>query len=194
MCIARAGWFRDGKPWLQWFNRAQTRLVLAEFDADATPRFIAVEDDAAWVEVHDDLIETPRGLIWSSETSGRRQLVLVDRASGKRTPLTQMPEAVAHAVCADAEHLVFAAAGDRGRAQELYSLPLAGGSPQPLPGAGGRQWRDATADRAEGELRVVAVHEDEPFDDATHDAVLAEVLDLARWLGLGPVLPAGWAD
>lgn len=51
---------------------------------------------------------------------------------------------------------------------------------------------DATADRAEGELRVDAVHEDKPFDDATHDAVLAEILDLARWLGLEPVLPAGW--
>lgn len=51
---------------------------------------------------------------------------------------------------------------------------------------------DATADRAEGELRVAAVHEDEPFDTATHDAVLAEVHDLARLLGLEPVLPAGW--
>jgi uncharacterized protein len=51
---------------------------------------------------------------------------------------------------------------------------------------------DATADRAEGALRVDAVHEDAPFDDETHDAVLAEVLDLARWLELDPVLPPGW--
>jgi uncharacterized protein YcaQ len=48
---------------------------------------------------------------------------------------------------------------------------------------------DATADRAEGELIVHALHEDEPLDDAARDAVLAEVGDLAAWLGLEPVLP-----
>ena len=51
---------------------------------------------------------------------------------------------------------------------------------------------DATADRAEGALRVDAVHEDEPFDDEMHDAVRAEILDLARWLDLDPVLPRRW--
>ncbi len=45
---------------------------------------------------------------------------------------------------------------------------------------------DATADRAEGELRIDALHEDEPLD-ADRDAVEAEVDDLARWLGLEPV-------
>lgn len=146
--IARAGWFADGTPWLQWFTRDQTRLTLTEFKAGAAPRDITVETDPAWVEVHDDLIETPRGLLWSSEASGRRQLLLLDRASGARTPLTQMAEPVAHAVCADARQVVFAAAGDRGKAQELYSLPLAGGKVQALPGAASRQWRDAKADRA----------------------------------------------
>ncbi|WP_028635965.1 DNA glycosylase AlkZ-like family protein [Nocardioides sp. URHA0032] len=48
---------------------------------------------------------------------------------------------------------------------------------------------DATADRAEGELIVHALHEDEPLDDTARDAVLAEVDDLAAWLGLEPVLP-----
>ena len=43
---------------------------------------------------------------------------------------------------------------------------------------------DATADRSAGVLRVHAVHEDEPFDDATRAAVLAEVDALADWLGL----------
>ena len=51
---------------------------------------------------------------------------------------------------------------------------------------------DATADRAEGELRVDAVHEDAPFDGTTRDAVRDEVLALAGWLGLEPVLPRGW--
>ncbi len=51
---------------------------------------------------------------------------------------------------------------------------------------------DATADRREGELRVDAVHEDAPFDAETHAAVRAEILELAAWLDLEPVLPPGW--
>ncbi len=43
---------------------------------------------------------------------------------------------------------------------------------------------DATAERAEGVLRVRALHQDEPFDDTTRAAVHAEVEDLARWLDL----------
>lgn len=146
--IARAGWFADGTPWLQWFTRDQKRLTLTEFKANAAPRDVTVETDPAWVEVHDDLMETPRGLLWSSEASGRRQLLLVDRATGARTPLTQSPEPVAHAVCADARQVVFAAAGDLGKRQELYSQPLAGGPAQALAGAAERQWRDAKADGA----------------------------------------------
>jgi dipeptidyl-peptidase-4 len=65
-----------------------------------------------------------------------------------------MPEAVEHAVCANAQHVVFAAVGDHGRSQELYSLPLAGGPAQMLPGAANRQWRDAKADTACGRLLV----------------------------------------
>jgi dipeptidyl-peptidase-4 len=144
--IARAGWFADGTPWLQWFTRDQTRLTLTEFKAGAAPRDVIVETDPAWVEVHDDLIETPQGLLWSSEASGRRQLLLIDRASGKRTPLTQQAEAVAHAVCVGEKGVVFAAAGDRGKSQELYLMPLAGGKAQALAGAAERQWRGAKAD------------------------------------------------
>jgi dipeptidyl-peptidase-4 len=156
--IARAGWFADGTPWLQWFNREQTALTLTEFKPGAAgamaARDLTVETDAAWVEVHDDLIETPRGLLWSSEASGRRQLLLIDRASGRRTPLTQQPEAVAHAVCVGAQGVVFAGYGDLGKRQELYLQPLAGGPAQPLPGAAERQWRDAKADNGCARLLV----------------------------------------
>jgi uncharacterized protein len=43
---------------------------------------------------------------------------------------------------------------------------------------------DATADRVEGALVVTALHEDEPIDEATRDAVMAEVESLAEWLDL----------
>jgi len=48
---------------------------------------------------------------------------------------------------------------------------------------------DATADRAEGELVVQALHEDVDLDGDARDDVRAEVADLARWLGLEPVWP-----
>lgn len=150
--ISRAGWFADGTPWLQWFTRDQTRLTLTEFKA--APRDITVETDAAWVDVHDDLIETPRGLLWSSEASGRRQLLLIDRATGARTPLTQAAEPVAHAVCVGEQGVAFAAAGDLGKSQDLYLVPLAGGKAQAIAGAAQRQWRDAKADSACARLLV----------------------------------------
>jgi uncharacterized protein len=48
---------------------------------------------------------------------------------------------------------------------------------------------DATADREAGVLRVDAVHEDEPFDEATRAAVDAGIESLAFWLGLELELP-----
>jgi uncharacterized protein YcaQ len=48
---------------------------------------------------------------------------------------------------------------------------------------------DAAADRKEGELRVAAIHQDEPFTKAMTAAVHGEVRDLARWLDLELVLP-----
>ena len=49
---------------------------------------------------------------------------------------------------------------------------------------------DATADRKAGVLRVAAIHEDEPFNKTTAAAVRRELMDLARWLELEPILPA----
>jgi uncharacterized protein YcaQ len=48
---------------------------------------------------------------------------------------------------------------------------------------------DATADRKAGVLRVDAIHEDLPFDEATSAAVRNEIEDLARWLELDLSLP-----
>jgi uncharacterized protein len=43
---------------------------------------------------------------------------------------------------------------------------------------------DAAADRKAGLLRVATIHEDVPFDAATNEAVRAEIVSLADWLGL----------
>ncbi|MCW2812876.1 MAG: hypothetical protein JWN84_331 [Nocardioides sp.] len=47
---------------------------------------------------------------------------------------------------------------------------------------------DAVTDREAGELRVDAVHRDEPWSAACEDGVRREVEALAGWLGLAPVV------
>lgn len=49
---------------------------------------------------------------------------------------------------------------------------------------------DATADPGAGVLRVDALHEDGVWSAARRDRVVAEVSDLARWLGLEAALPS----
>jgi uncharacterized protein len=48
---------------------------------------------------------------------------------------------------------------------------------------------DAAADRKAGLLRVNAIHQDVPFDEAMEAAVSDEIKDLARWLELDRALP-----
>ena len=50
---------------------------------------------------------------------------------------------------------------------------------------------DATADRKASVLRVNAIHEDVKFTRAMSKAVLAELEDLASWLGMDAVQPTG---
>jgi dipeptidyl-peptidase-4 len=155
--VARGGFFVDGVPWLQVMNREQTKLSLLEIDAvTGTSRVVLDETDAAWVETHDDLRELSGlllsgrpGLLWPTETSGRRQLVAVDRMSGVRQPLTMLDEPVDAAVCTDGSRVVFSAERDRGRAQDLFVVDAV--SPThpvtPLPGAQPQTTRAAVADK-----------------------------------------------
>ncbi len=143
--IARAGWFKDGTPWLQWMPRDQTRLTLTEYGSDG-PRVVTSETDAAWVDLHDDLAELADGrLLWSSEAGGRRQLVMLDRKSGTRQPLTRTADTVSRLICAGDRGVLYAAVTDRGRGSELFVIDL-NGATRPLPGTAPRQWRSATAD------------------------------------------------
>ena len=153
--IARAGWFNDGTPWLSTMTRDQKRMTLSEFDpASGAPRVVTQERDSAWVEEHNDLAEVKGlllsgkpALLWSSEQSGRRQLVLIDRVSGDRRALTAQEEPVARLVCNAGQRVVFEGAQERGMARELFVTDLAGHT-RKLGGAAARQWRDATADKA----------------------------------------------
>ncbi|MDM4765913.1 DPP IV N-terminal domain-containing protein [Pelomonas sp. SE-A7] len=151
--IARAGWFADGKPWLQWLTRDQTRLDLVEFNGNAA-RTVLSERDPAWVELHNDLRELPAhklsgqpALLWSSERSGRRQLWLLDRVSGAIKQLTQQAETVTNVVCAAGQRIVFAGATERGRGQELFETDL-NGKTRMIETGQPRRWRSASGDGA----------------------------------------------
>ena len=143
--IARGGFFADGDAWLQVLNREQTKLTLLRISPKTgKPRVVVEETDAAWVEVHDDLDEAKDGgLLWSSEASGRKQLVRLDR-NGQRAPLTTQPEPVSALVCAAADHVVFSGAADRGRAQHLFVVDAKGTRPL----TSGASWNDAKANKA----------------------------------------------
>ena len=152
--VARADWFDDGTPWLQLLTRDQATLSLVEYDrATDAPHVITEERDPAWVETHDDLAEVKGvslsgkpALLWPSESSGRRQLVLLDRATGERRPLTAQAESVAALVCTDGKQVVFEGALEQARSRDLFVSDLAG-HVHPLGGAVAHEWRTARADR-----------------------------------------------
>ena len=151
--VARAEWFDDGTPWLQVLTRDQTKLSLIEYDArTAAPHVITEERDPAWVETHDDLAEVKGvtlsgkpALTWPSEASGRRQLVLLDRATGARRPLTAQAEPVTELVCTDGRQFVFDGALEQARSHELFVGDFEG-HVRPLGGATPHETRSAKAD------------------------------------------------
>jgi len=130
--LPRAGFFDDGAPWLQWQSRDQKTLKLFESNPQGLLRQILEETDASWVELHDDLkpLSDNKRFLWSTERSGRRQVVLVDRATGKISPFSNEPEMVdgIDAVDEDKGVVFFAARRDRGRQRHLFAQPLAGGA------------------------------------------------------------------
>ncbi len=147
--VARAGFFPDGAPWVQWQSRDQRLLVLYEADARGALREVLREEDAAWIELHDDLRTLDDGatFVWSSEHSGRRQLERVDRASGARTPLTDLAEPVHGVLGVDREagQVLFSAYTDRGRQLQVFTVPLAGGAPRQVTAEPGTHMASADA-------------------------------------------------
>lgn len=148
--LPRAGFFPDGAPWIQWQSRDQTLLQLFEGNAQGKLRLILEENDPTWVDLHDDLtpLKDNRRLLWSTEKSGRRQLVLVDRKSGTESPFTDEPEAVdgINAVDEDKGLVFYAARRDRGRQRQLFVKALAGGAATQLtlePGFHGAHFDDS---------------------------------------------------
>jgi dipeptidyl-peptidase-4 len=152
--LPRAGFFADGTAWVQWQSRDQKTLLLLEVGADGKTREILRETDAAWVELHDDLaaLEGQRSFLWSTERSGRRQLVKVDRDTLVVSELTAEPEPVSALLAVDhkAGHIAgtvfYSAFRARGKELHVFSIPLAGGPATRLTPEPG--WHAATFSRS----------------------------------------------
>jgi dipeptidyl-peptidase-4 len=170
--VARGGFFADGSPWLQVLTRDQTKLTLLEADPRTGRSRVVLQDvDDAWVEVHDDLRELPGlslsgrpALLWSTESSGRKELVLVDRVTGARSPLSSMAEPVDEIVCTDGRRVVFSSHQERGRSTELFVVDAVDTAHATTPVAGGRphRTRGAVADRGCQRLLVTTSTWGEP--------------------------------
>lgn len=196
--IGNAGWFADGTPWLQWLPRDQKRMTVTEYAPGTNaPRVVIEERDSAWVEQHKDLAELKGvmrsgkpALIWNTEASGRHQLVLVDRVTGKREALTNEPEPVSKVVCNDGQQVVYAAARERGRSHELFVI-APGAQARAIDGAAPRQWRDARGDASckqlivtrsawgqptQQSLQAVAGGAATPLPGAAPDPLLAQIV------------------
>ena len=136
--LPRAGFFAGpagGVPWVQWQSRDQRTVLVLEVGADGKTRELVRETDPIWVELHDDLkaLSGTRRFLWSTERSGRRQLVVVDRDSLEIKTLTEEPEAVAGVLAVEAldpregaggHRVYYAAFRDRGREQHVFALVL----------------------------------------------------------------------
>jgi dipeptidyl-peptidase 4 len=152
--LVRAGFFADGQAWMQSMNRSQTRLRLWGWSTSSSAWTQVIEDnDAAWVETHHDLRELPnQRLLWSSEQSGRRQLEIIDRKTGKRSQVTRAPEKIVDVIAVDAQvgtaGMAFVhVALDRGQEQRVAAVDLDNGAITPLfEQAGWTGWGSAVAD------------------------------------------------
>jgi len=128
--IPRVDWFGDHDLYVQWQNRAQTKLTLFRgsapgFDLES----VLTETDDAWLELHNDLRVLKDGtVLWPSEQTGVRQLYRVS-PGGTRTPLTTGDDPVTGVVAVNEEKGVvyYGRATDRSLRRHLFRISLAGG-------------------------------------------------------------------
>ncbi len=81
--LPRFGWLPGHqRVWFELLNRAQTRLELVRLDTTTgATTTLLVEEDPAWINLHDDLHFLKDGsFLWSSERSGYRHLYLYSGA------------------------------------------------------------------------------------------------------------------
>lgn len=135
--LARVDWLPDGSALLvQRENRAQTRLDVLRVDpatGRATLLFSETAAPRSWINLTDSYRALgDGGLLWRSERDGYGHLWVL--RGGQWTQLTKGPWVVTGLVAVDeaAGKVYFMANKDDVLEQQLYVVPLAGGTPERL--------------------------------------------------------------
>lgn len=163
--LARVDWAPDGKSlYIQWQNRAQTKLYLLKADI-ATRKIVPVIEEEAktWLNLHEDFRALRDGsLIWASERDGYKHLFRWEK--GSLTQLTKGPWVVQKLVGVDQgkRRLYYTANPDTPTEWQLYALDYAkpGAKPSKLTEAGFDN--DAAMDRSASRFIVTRSNQGQP--------------------------------
>ncbi len=139
--LARVNWLQDGRLAVQIENRAQTRLVLLDYDAtsgQAQP--LLSEESPVWINLHDIFHAFKSGpyqdgFIWAAERSGFRHLYLYD-ASGQLLKTLTSGEWLVNELAGVNETnglIYFTATKESPLESHLYCVALAGNSDKAQP-------------------------------------------------------------
>jgi dipeptidyl-peptidase-4 len=142
--LARVDWIDGNRLAFQRQSRDQRRLDLVEATlSTGKQRTLLTETSATWIDLHNNLkFLKDGGFLWSSQRDGFSHLYRYD-TTGRQTQLTRGDWMVEEVLGVDEAigTSYFSASTDSPTQRHVYSLPLAGGEPRRLSGAGG--WHDA---------------------------------------------------
>jgi dipeptidyl-peptidase 4 len=149
--LARVDWVPDGKSLLvQRETRDQKRLDVLTVDAaTGASSVLFSETSKTWINLHDNLRTLKDGsLLWSSERDGFSHLYRFK--NGRWTQLTKGEWMVRDVVGVDEAKGLVWFTGNKGnsRAQQVFSVSLAGGSIHPLIKGDPIGWYSASMDKA----------------------------------------------
>ena len=122
--IPRLSWMNADILLIQRLNRHQNKMeLLRALPADGTSEVLMVEEDSAWVDIHDNFFFVDdHHFIWTSERSGFNHIYLVDARNGNTKALTGGAWEVSDVYGANANHIYFRANRERGTEWNIYRL------------------------------------------------------------------------
>jgi dipeptidyl-peptidase 4 len=148
--LARVDWKDARHLSFQRQSRDQRRLDLILVDLESgEQRSLRTERSDSWVELHDVLrfLKQDDAFLWASERDGFQHLYLIGMDGTERRQLTRGEWMVEQLLAVDEEkgQLYFSGTLDSPLEKHVYSVPLAGGTPQRLSGEPG--WHTASFSR-----------------------------------------------
>ena len=135
--LARVEWENPANLLVQILGRDQKTLTLARIDLARNTSAVLVEETATtWVNLHHDLrvVERTGEILWSTERSGYRQLILLDRDGKLIRELTPRDWPVDALLQLDQQRreVWFESGADRPLERRVYRVALDGGPVVPV--------------------------------------------------------------